>query len=164
MSVKQQPLLVPLKFVTRISSITSIERSIDSPLLKENAMARDYRKVSWNGLNDYPDETCRIYSGPLACKNFAFLVNRQVPGDTGVMHSHEEAEEVYVLLSGQGNLRVNDEVIPMVPLDAVRVAPRVEHTTSNTSDSDAMWLVIGSPVDEFMAWDPVAYGPPKGDD
>ena len=127
-------------------------------------MAPDYRRVSWDALKDYPGETCRIYSGPLACENFAFLVNRQAPDNTGVMHSHEEAEEVYVLLSGKGNILVNDEVIPMVPLDAVRVASGVEHTTSNTSDSDAMWLVIGSPADEFVAWDPVAYGPPEDAD
>ena len=120
-----------------------------------------YSRVSWDGLKDYPGETSRIYSGPLACENFAFIVNRQEPGSAGVHHSHDVAEEVYVLLRGKADLIVRDEVIEMQPLDAVRVEPGVEHSTRNTSGEDAWWLVIGAPTDEFMAFDPVAYGPPS---
>lgn len=124
-------------------------------------MEPPYRYVSWEGLKDYPGETSRIYSGPLGCENFAFIINRQLPGDSGVMHAHDEAEEVYVLLSGQGSFVTEDEAVPMVPLDAVRVPKGVQHTTRNSSDEDAMWLVIGAPADEFIAWDPIAYGPPQ---
>ena len=120
-----------------------------------------YRYVSWEGLKDYPGETSRIYSGPLGCENFAFIINRQLPGDSGVMHAHDEAEEVYVLLSGQASFVTEDESVPMVPHDAVRVPKGVQHTTRNSSDEDAMWLVIGAPADEFIAWDPIAYGPPQ---
>jgi quercetin dioxygenase-like cupin family protein len=136
----------------------STGRSID----KERSMASTvgYTRVRWDGLQDYPGETCRIYSGPLACENFAFIVNRQEPGTGGVHHAHDVAEEVYVLLRGKATLRVRDEEIQMEPLDAVRVEPGVEHSTTNSSDEDAWWLVIGAPTDEFMAFDPVAYGPP----
>jgi len=124
-------------------------------------MEPPYRYVSWEGLKDYPGETSRIYSGPLGCENFAFIINRQLPGDSGVMHAHDEAEEVYVLLSGKGSFVTEDEDVPMVPLDAVRVPKGVQHTTRNSSDEDVMWLVIGAPADEFIAWDPIAYGPPQ---
>ena len=119
----------------------------------------DYTRVTWDGLTDYPGETCRIYSGPLRCENFAFIINRQEPGTAGVMHSHEEAEEVYVLLRGRAQLLVEDEILEAKPLDAFRVPPHVEHTTRNLSDEDAWWLVIGAPTGEFIAFDPVAYGP-----
>ena len=119
-----------------------------------------YSRVTWDGLKDYPGETSRIYSGPLGCQHFAFIVNRQEPGSEGVMHSHDEAEEIYVLLQGEADLIVEDEVIPARPLDAIRVPPNVDHMTRNTSGADALWLVIGAPPDEFIAWDPVAYGPP----
>ena len=124
-------------------------------------MEPPYRYVSWEGLKDYPGETARIYSGPLACENFAFIINRQLPGNAGVMHAHDEAEEVYVLLSGKASFLTENEAVSMVPLDAVRVPGGVQHTTRNDSDEDAMWLVIGAPADEFIAWDPVAYGPPQ---
>ena len=41
-------------------------------------------------------------------------------------HTHEEAEEVYVVLRGSGRLKLDDEVIEVGQLDAVRIAPRVE--------------------------------------
>jgi mannose-6-phosphate isomerase-like protein (cupin superfamily) len=120
-----------------------------------------YRSVRWDELQDYPGETSRIYSGPLACENFAFIIVRQEPGDEGVHHHHDVAEEVYVLLRGEGELRVRDEVITLRPHDAVRVEPGVDHSTANRTGEDAWWLVIGAPTDEFVAFDPVAYGPPS---
>ena len=118
-----------------------------------------YTKVSWDGLKDYPGETSRIYSGPLRCENFAFIINRQEPGSVGVHHSHDQAEEIYVVIRGAGPMRSGDETVDVQELDGVRVPAGVEHSTTNPTDSDCWWLVIGSPPDEFIAWDPVAYGP-----
>ena len=36
-------------------------------------------------------------------------------------HRHEDAEEVYVVLSGSGQIKVEDEVVELVRLDAIRV-------------------------------------------
>jgi mannose-6-phosphate isomerase-like protein (cupin superfamily) len=43
----------------------------------------------------------------------------------GFAHRHDEAEEIYVILSGKGRLKLDDEVIDVAPLDAIRVAPTV---------------------------------------
>jgi mannose-6-phosphate isomerase-like protein (cupin superfamily) len=40
-------------------------------------------------------------------------------------HRHQEAEEVHVVLSGSGRMKLDDEVIEVGPMDAIRVAPRV---------------------------------------
>jgi len=40
-------------------------------------------------------------------------------------HRHENAEEVYVVLGGSGRMRLDDEIVDIGPLDAVRVAPKV---------------------------------------
>jgi mannose-6-phosphate isomerase-like protein (cupin superfamily) len=40
-------------------------------------------------------------------------------------HRHQEAEEVYVILSGEGRMKLDDEVIDVGPMDAVRVTPTV---------------------------------------
>src|SRR5438270_13661174 len=40
-------------------------------------------------------------------------------------HRHEQAEEIYVILSGTGRMKLDDEVIDVRPLDAIRVAPPV---------------------------------------
>lgn len=40
-------------------------------------------------------------------------------------HRHDEAEEVYVVLSGSGRCKLDDETLELVALDAIRVAPWV---------------------------------------
>lgn len=40
-------------------------------------------------------------------------------------HRHDEAEEVYVVLGGSGRIKLDDEIIEVERLDAVRVAPQV---------------------------------------
>jgi len=40
-------------------------------------------------------------------------------------HRHERAEEIYVVLGGSGRMALDDEVIEVEPLDAIRVAPEV---------------------------------------
>jgi mannose-6-phosphate isomerase-like protein (cupin superfamily) len=38
-------------------------------------------------------------------------------------HSHTEQEEVYVVLSGSGRVKLDDELVDVRPWDVVRVAP-----------------------------------------
>jgi len=38
-------------------------------------------------------------------------------------HRHHEAEEVYVVLTGTGRIKIDDEVSDIGPMDAIRVAP-----------------------------------------
>jgi mannose-6-phosphate isomerase-like protein (cupin superfamily) len=40
-------------------------------------------------------------------------------------HRHEEAEEIYVVLSGSGRIKLDDEIVEIEALDAIRVAPKV---------------------------------------
>ncbi|HEU0023702.1 MAG TPA: cupin domain-containing protein [Thermoleophilaceae bacterium] len=40
-------------------------------------------------------------------------------------HRHERAEEIYVVLSGSGRLKLDDEIIEVGPMDAIRMAPQV---------------------------------------
>jgi uncharacterized cupin superfamily protein len=40
-------------------------------------------------------------------------------------HRHGEDEEVYVILAGDGRIRLDDEIVDVKPLDAIRVAPGV---------------------------------------
>jgi mannose-6-phosphate isomerase-like protein (cupin superfamily) len=38
-------------------------------------------------------------------------------------HRHREAEEVYVVLSGSGRVKLDDDVVEVGPMDAIRVSP-----------------------------------------
>jgi mannose-6-phosphate isomerase-like protein (cupin superfamily) len=40
-------------------------------------------------------------------------------------HRHDEAEEIYVVLSGSGRLKLDEEILDIAPMDAIRMAPKV---------------------------------------
>lgn len=40
-------------------------------------------------------------------------------------HRHDVAEEVYVVLSGSGRVKLDDEIVSLSELDAIRVSPGV---------------------------------------
>jgi mannose-6-phosphate isomerase-like protein (cupin superfamily) len=49
---------------------------------------------------------------------------RYGPGFRSPMgHSHREQEEVYVVISGSGRIKLNDDIVPLSKWDVVRVAP-----------------------------------------
>jgi quinol monooxygenase YgiN/mannose-6-phosphate isomerase-like protein (cupin superfamily) len=67
----------------------------------------------------------RFARTPLATRHIGISHQRLRPGRRQAFgHRHEGAEEVYVVLSGSGLVKVDDEVIEIGPLDAIRVAPR----------------------------------------
>lgn len=58
-------------------------------------------------------------------------------------HRHEQAEEVYVVLSGSGRIRLDDEVVEVSELDAVRVSPEVTRAWEAGPDGLAV-IVFGT--------------------
>jgi mannose-6-phosphate isomerase-like protein (cupin superfamily) len=40
-------------------------------------------------------------------------------------HKHDEAEEIYVVIAGSGRIKLDDEVIEVTELDAIRISPEV---------------------------------------
>jgi mannose-6-phosphate isomerase-like protein (cupin superfamily) len=77
-----------------------------------------------NGLGDIWE--ARVARTALAAEQTGVTFFRLKPGRRSAFsHRHEEAEEVYVVLRGSGRVRLDDEVVEVGPLDAVRVSPRV---------------------------------------
>ena len=58
-------------------------------------------------------------------------------------HRHHEAEEVNVVLSGTGRVRLDDEVVEIGPMDAIRVAPHV--TRAFEAGPDGLELLVFGP-------------------
>jgi uncharacterized cupin superfamily protein len=57
-------------------------------------------------------------------------------------HRHKEAEEIYVVLSGTGRVRLDDEIHDLRPLDAIRIAPPV--TRAFEAEDDGLELLVFS--------------------
>lgn len=57
-------------------------------------------------------------------------------------HRHAEAEEVYVVLTGTGRCRLDDDIVDVGPLDAIRVGPSVVRAFE--AGSEALELLVFS--------------------
>lgn len=70
----------------------------------------------------------------------------EVGEDAGHWHSHSNVEEVYVFISGHGQMGLNDDVIDVVPGSIVRVGQGVWRTWRVHPDSKDLlrWLCIRS--------------------
>ena len=64
----------------------------------------------------------------------------------GFGHKHENAEEVYVVLAGSGRVKLDDEIVEIEMLDAIRVAPGV--TRQFEAGSDGIELLAVGPRHE----------------
>ena len=70
---------------------------------------------------------------------------RLVPGQASTWHRHRLQAELYVLIEGQGRIRVDEEVLTLDPLSAVYVEPRTLRQLFG--EADALWLVVGAPAE-----------------
>lgn len=76
----------------------------------------------------------------------------------GFAHRHRKAEEIYVVLAGSGRVKLDDELLELAPLDAVRVSPGVARMFEAGEDGLEV-LVFGPRVEgdgELVSdfWDP----------
>ena len=70
---------------------------------------------------------------------------RLEPGQASTRHKHFDQEELYVLLEGEGRVRVSDEVLTLAPLDTLLVEPDTVRQLFNDTEADQLWLVVGAP-------------------
>jgi mannose-6-phosphate isomerase-like protein (cupin superfamily) len=71
-------------------------------------------------------QEARFASDRLEAADTGISYHRVLPGKRqGFAHRHDEAEEIYVILAGKGRMKLDDEIIDVAPLDAIRVAPGV---------------------------------------
>jgi uncharacterized cupin superfamily protein len=73
-----------------------------------------------------PNMEARFASGDLGLEESGLSYQRVAPNfRIPFGHSQKQQEELYVFLSGGGRLRLDDEIVEVTALDAVRIAPEV---------------------------------------
>jgi mannose-6-phosphate isomerase-like protein (cupin superfamily) len=71
-------------------------------------------------------QEARFASEDLETEQTGLSRHRIKPGKRqGFAHRHEEAEEVYVVLSGSGRMKLDDDILELEERDAVRVSAGV---------------------------------------
>jgi mannose-6-phosphate isomerase-like protein (cupin superfamily) len=101
-------------------------------------------------LGDYPGEM-RFFTGPLATEQVA-LTYRRMPQHTGGKgsygHRHKTQEEVYLVVSGHLQFKLEDEVIELGPRTAVRVAADVVRSVWSDRPEDAELVIVSKRVED----------------
>ncbi len=71
-------------------------------------------------------QEARFANAELDAEQTGFSYHRIKPGRRQAFgHRHDAAEEVYVVVAGSGRVKLDDEIVPVERLDALRVAASV---------------------------------------
>jgi mannose-6-phosphate isomerase-like protein (cupin superfamily) len=104
-------------------------------------------------LGDYPGEM-RMLAGGLGSEQVAFTY-RRMPQHTGGKgsygHRHAEQEEIYFVISGKLQFKLDDEVIEAGPGTAIRVAPEVFRSVWNDEPEDAEIVIVSTRDEDSKA-------------
>jgi mannose-6-phosphate isomerase-like protein (cupin superfamily) len=78
-------------------------------------------------------------------------------------HKHDEAEEVYFVISGSGRIKLDDDVFDVRPYDAIRIAPNVTRALEGGPDG-LEYLAFGPhhDGDGELIQDPAFWDQPAG--
>jgi mannose-6-phosphate isomerase-like protein (cupin superfamily) len=101
-------------------------------------------------LGDYPGEM-RMITYPLEAEQVA-LTYRRMPAQTGSKgaygHRHKTQEELYFVISGTLQFKLEDEIVDVGPHTAVRVAPEVVRGVWNEGPEEAELVIVSTRVDD----------------
>jgi mannose-6-phosphate isomerase-like protein (cupin superfamily) len=71
-------------------------------------------------------QQARFANSDLDVEQAGLSYHRLAPGKRqGFGHKHDKVEEIYVVLSGSGRVKLDDEIVELRALDAIRVGPGV---------------------------------------
>ena len=70
---------------------------------------------------------------------------RLKPGEFSTRHRHRETVELYVVLEGEGRVRIGEDVLALPRLSALLIQPDTVRQVFNDTEADVLWLVVGAP-------------------
>jgi mannose-6-phosphate isomerase-like protein (cupin superfamily) len=106
-------------------------------------------------MADYPGYGEMLsYTGALGSEQIALTWRRMPPGTGGkgsYGHRHNSQEEVYLVLSGELQAKIGDDLLTLGPGQALRVAPTAFRSIHNDGPEDAEVVICSLKVDDPMA-------------
>ena len=77
-----------------------------------------------------------------------------IPAQTSIpfFHKHKQNEEVYLFIRGEGQFRVDDQIMEITEGTAIRVAPAGVRSCRNTSSQDMFYIVIQAKEGSLEQW------------
>jgi len=101
-------------------------------------------------LGDYPGEM-RMTTNEVGAEQVALTYRRMPPGTGGkgsYGHAHKTQEELYLVLSGTLQFKLDDEIVDVPARSAVRVPPDVVRSLWNDGPADAELVIASVKIDD----------------
>jgi uncharacterized cupin superfamily protein len=105
-------------------------------------MANSYSKINFGDVADMYAQSgmeahgeARYLREDVGAETIGVSLYKLRPGKrTGFAHRHKAVEEMYVVLSGSGRMKVDDDLVELGPHDVVRVGPEAAREFEAGSD------------------------------
>jgi mannose-6-phosphate isomerase-like protein (cupin superfamily) len=86
-------------------------------------------------IGDDRGDSILLVDGRLGTEKLDLHLNRLIPGGpNGKLHRHTKADNVYIVKSGEGRLRIEDTVHTVRPGQVIYIPAGTRHSLSNVSD------------------------------
>ena len=92
-------------------------------------------------------------AGELGSRHMSVTWIEVPPGASQSLHSHEESEQVYVVVRGDGKMSAAGDTEQLTVGDLALIPPATDHSIANDGDADLALLSVQSPaisVDELQ--------------
>jgi mannose-6-phosphate isomerase-like protein (cupin superfamily) len=102
-----------------------------------DAAVKDWHQLSSHILMD---------AGELGSRHMTVTWLEVPPGASERLHSHEEAEQVYVVVRGAGTMSAAGDTETLEPGDLALIPPATDHTIANRGDGGLALVSVQSPA------------------
>jgi mannose-6-phosphate isomerase-like protein (cupin superfamily) len=84
-------------------------------------------------------------AGELGARNMSVTWLEITPGSAQTLRSHEDAEQVYVVVRGAGTMSVAGDTQRVEEGDLILVPPATDHSVANDGDGELACISVQSP-------------------
>jgi mannose-6-phosphate isomerase-like protein (cupin superfamily) len=102
-----------------------------------DAAVKDWHRLSSHILMD---------AGELGSRHMTVTWIDVPTGVSQQLHSHEEAEQVYVIVRGEGTLSAAGDTQTLVPGDLALIPPATDHVIANEGEEQLALVSVQSPA------------------
>jgi mannose-6-phosphate isomerase-like protein (cupin superfamily) len=85
-------------------------------------------------------------AGELGSRHMSVSLIEVPPGVSEKLHSHEEAEQVYVVVRGAGSMSAAGDTEQLAPGDLALIPPATDHEIANDGEDDLAVVSVQSPA------------------
>lgn len=97
--------------------------------------------MDWHQLSSH----ILMDAGELGSRHLTVTWLEVPPGASERLHSHEEAEQVYVVVKGAGTMSAAGDTETLAPGDLALIPPASDHTIANNGEGDLALVSVQSP-------------------